>query len=117
MAGESIPATTVREFFTGHLERIKREVSRATIAAYKGASTKFLAWLGDEADAEIHRVSRQHIRRFRDKVTEELHPNTANQIVRFLRMFSNVAKADGYVDAVPTEGLKSLKKPTERTRR
>lgn len=117
VAGESIPATTVREFFTGHLERIKLEVSPATIAAYKGASKKFLAWLGNEADEEIHRVSRQHIRRFRDMVADELHPNTANQIVRFLRVFFNAVKADGYVDAVPTEGLKPLKKPTERTRR
>ncbi|MCX6848510.1 MAG: hypothetical protein NTY98_06290 [Verrucomicrobia bacterium] len=72
VAGESIPATTVREFFTGHLERIKREVSPATIAAYKGASKKFLAWLGNEADEEIHRVSRQHIRRFRDMVGTEI---------------------------------------------
>jgi integrase len=117
VAGESIPATTVREFFTSYLERIKGEVSRATVAAYKGATTKFLAWLGAEADAEIHRVSKQHIRRFRDKVAGELHPNTANQIVRNLRVFFNAAKADGYVDSVPCDGLKSLKKPTERTRR
>lgn len=117
VTGESIPATTVREFFTNYLERIKGEVSLATIAAYKGASTKFLAWLGAEADAEIRRISRQHIRRFRDKVAEELHPNTANQIVRVLRVFFNHARADYYVDTVPTDGLKSLKKPTERTRR
>jgi integrase len=89
----------------------------ATVAAYKGATTKFLAWLGAEADAEIHRVSKQHVRRFRDHVAGELHPNTANQIVRNLRVFFNAAKADGYVDSVPCDGLKSLKKPTERTRR
>jgi integrase len=117
VAGESIPATKVREFFTTYLERIKGEVSRATAAAYKSATTKFLEWLGAEADAEIHRVSKQHVRRFRDKVAGELHPNTANQIVRNLRVFFNAAKADGYLDSSPCDGLKSLKKPTESTRR
>jgi integrase len=117
VAGESIPATTVREFFTSYLERRKGEVSKATIAAYKGASTKFLAWLGTEADEEIHRVSRQHIRSFRDHVAGELHATTANQNVRNLRVFFHAAKADGYVDSDPCDGLSSLRVPKERTRR
>ena len=57
LSGEELPAMTVREYFTGYVERKRPEVSPSTLDYYTGHSRRFLAWLGPKADADISEIS------------------------------------------------------------
>ncbi len=53
LSGEELPTVTVREYFTGFVERKRPEVCPATLDYYAVHSRQFLAWLAEKADGDI----------------------------------------------------------------
>ena len=117
LTGEEFEPVSVRTFLDGYLKRRSREVSTATLAAYKGAAKRFMEWLGERADTELFRIEKRHILEFRDHVGDSLHTNTANHALKLLRVFFREAKREGLVFENPCEDVPTLRKESATTTR
>lgn len=116
VAGEEIPSATVRDYFGRYLAGRKNELSAATLTAYAATAQKFLDWLGADADAELHRITKKRVAAFRDALADALNPASVNNHLRNLRVLFRAAKADDVADVVATEGVKMLKKGRSKRR-
>lgn len=108
--GERLPSSTVRAYFESWLARKQPETAAATIAAYRGHTRTFLAFLGPRAEAEIARVGAPDILAFRKAESERVSPTSVNIAVKFLRMVFEQARRDGLIMDNPAEGVALLKK-------
>lgn len=107
---QELPSSTVRAFLDTYLQRRKKEVRPATLAAYKGAATRFKTWLNDRADMELSRVEKRDITAFRNHLAESLNPNTTNNCLKILRVFFTDAQRDSLILQNPCLGVSVLKK-------
>ena len=110
LTGQDFTAVSVREFLDSYVARRSREVSKATMAAYKGAAQRFKKWLGDRAEAELFRVEKRDILAFRDHLGDSLHSTTANHALKLLRVFFKAAKSEGLLFENPCEDVATLRK-------
>ncbi|MFZ4765330.1 MAG: tyrosine-type recombinase/integrase [Roseimicrobium sp.] len=117
LTGQEFAAVSVREFMDGYVKRRSREVSAATMAAYKGAAERFKKWLGERADAELFRVEKRDVLAYRDHLGDSLHANTANHALKLLRVFFRDAKREGLVFENPCEDVPTLRKERGTTTR
>ncbi|MBL9116693.1 MAG: site-specific integrase [Verrucomicrobiaceae bacterium] len=117
LTGEDFSTLSVREFLDGYLARRKREVSKATMAAYKGTAERFKKWLGDRADAELFRVEKRDVIAFRNHLGDSLHPTTANHALKLLRVFFKAAKVEGLLFENPCDDVAILRKESGGTTR
>lgn len=109
ITGQSLPQTTVRSFFENWLGAKKLETAPATQVFYRGATNKFVDFLGDEADKEITLITRDHLHRFRSKEAKTLAPKTVNHEIKCLRMVFRSAKRDGFISEDPAEFVDTIR--------
>ena len=115
--GERLPSSTVRAHFESWLARKKPEIAESTFTFYQGKAARFLAWLGERADAELARINAADILAFRKDEAERVAPPSVNHALKFLRSVLEQAKRDGLIMDNPAEGVALLKKRGESTRR
>ena len=113
VTGEELEAVKVGDFLDSYLKRRAGEVSKATLASYKGAAEKFKAWLGEKVNMELYRVEKPHIQGFRDHLAENLHRTTANNVLKCLRVFFKDAKRERRIFDDPCEDVATLRKEME----
>jgi integrase len=117
ITGDEVSQTSLRNFLNSWLERKAPEIAHSTLAFYRNAANKFLAFLGDTADADLTEITREHITRFRNEEAKRFAPKTVNHEVKFLRMIFRAARRDALVGDDPAEFVDTVKKGKTTVRR
>jgi len=117
ITGDKVSSTSVRAFFDSWLERKTPEISSVTLAFYRNAAAKFLAFLGDEADRDLTEITRDDITQFRNEEAKNCAPKTVNHKVKFLRMVFRAARRDALVGDDPAEFVDPVRKSKGAPRR
>lgn len=117
LSGEELPAVTVREYFTGYVERKRPEVSSATLDYYAGHSRRFLAWLDKKADADISEITKTEISAYRNHAATNAGPRTTNNTLKAVKTFFAAARKDGYLTDDPAADVDTVRDRSESTRR
>ncbi|WP_435894576.1 tyrosine-type recombinase/integrase [Oceaniferula spumae] len=102
ITGDEMPQLTVREHTKAWLIRKKPEVKTSTYNFYKGVSTHFLDFMGDRADIDIAKVTREDITEYRNKLAETLAGKTVNHKIKALRMIFKDAERERLLLENPT---------------
>lgn len=110
LTGEKLKSLTVRDHVNRWIERKTNEVKPSTLAFYKGATNKFIAFLGKKAGQEIAEISRDDITRFRDHEAKRLAAKTANHAVKCIRMLFKDALRDALIAEDPTAFVETVRK-------
>ena len=92
-------------------------ISSVTLAFYRNAAAKFLAFLGDEADRDLTEITRDDITQFRNEEAKNCAPKTVNHKVKFLRMVFRAARRDALVGDDPAEFVDPVRKSKGAPRR
>ncbi len=108
VTGDSLPVSTVRDYFKSWLKRKEPEISDSTNAFYRTKSRDFLEYLGDRTALEMNRISQADIIDFRNREAERVSATSVNHSIKFLRMVFKAARADGVVLDNPAEFVGTL---------
>lgn len=116
ITGDSLPTSTVRDYFTNWLARKHPELSDSTNDFYSIKTRDFLNSLGERAELEMNRLGQSDILGFRNKEAERVSATSVNHGLKFLRMVFKAARADGVILDNPAEfvGLVANRNRTQR---
>jgi hypothetical protein len=103
ITGYDFSHTSVRGFIDSRLERKEPEIAPSTLAFYRNAAAKFLAFLGPAAEDDLTAVTRDQLTRFRNEQAKLFSATTANHQTKFLRMLFRAARRDALVADDPAE--------------
>ena len=117
ITGTDITEISARAFIESWLSRKGPEVSPSTLNFYRGASQKFLIFLGPRADQEIGTVGREDLVQFRNEQVEHLAGKTVNHLVKFLRMLFRAAKREALITDDPAEFVDTVRESQKIERR
>jgi integrase len=117
ITGDDLPTHSLREFSASWLERKAPEVAPGTLAFYRGAITKFTAFLGTKADAELAEITSEDVVAFRNHEAKTLAPKTVNHDLKALRMLFRAARRDKVLVDDPCEFVSVTKKGSTVRRR
>jgi integrase len=117
ITGEELSETSLRNFIESWLERKAPEIAPTTLAFYRNAGAKFLAFLGEAADGDLTEITRDHITRFRNEEAKRFAPKTVNHEVKFVRMIFRAARRDALVGDDPAEFVDTIRKGKATVRR
>jgi integrase len=117
ITGEELSETSLRNFIESWLERKAPEIAPTTLAFYRNAGAKFLAFLGEAADGDLTEITRDHITRFRNEEAKRFAPKTVNHEVKFVRMIFRAARRDALVCDDPAEFVDTIRKGKATVRR
>lgn len=107
----------MRECCNAWLESKRRGVEPSTLAFYRIAVNRFLAWLGKDAGRDMMGMTRRRLEAYREHLASALTPQTANHNVKSLRMIFRRARLDGVTFTDPAEGVDVVKVPRKERRR
>jgi len=110
LTGEEVATVTLREHVARWLDRKKGSISESTHVFYKGATNKFVRFLGEKADRDLAEITRDDITRFRDDEASRLSPTSVNHGLKCVRMLFKDAMRDGLVAEDPSAFVEVLKK-------
>jgi hypothetical protein len=84
--GQTVPVATLRQYVDDWLKVKEPETVPATIAGYRKSTTKFLGYLGANAERDISEITRTHTADFRNALAKKISPGTVNFDLKTLRM-------------------------------
>ena len=96
VTGDTLPVSTVRDYFEGWLKRKGPEISDSTNAFYTVKAHDFLTHLGERATLEMNRVTQADIIGFRNKETERLSATSVNHSIKFLRNLQSTSRVGAF---------------------
>ncbi len=119
ITGEGLPIQTLRQFILQWNDGKRAEIAPSTVGHYQNTAAKFLAFMGERANADIAEVTMQDILGFRAHESRTFAPKTVNHSIKCLRMAFKVAKRDGLIADNPAEFVKTVREreADKRTRR
>jgi integrase len=117
VTGNTLPATTTRDYFKRWLDRKEPETSNSTHLFYTGKTGRFLEWLGDRANATVLDITPEDILAFRTSENERVRPATVNHAMKVLRMVFEDAKRDRVIADNPADFVRLVKADPRRSRR
>jgi len=106
---ETLPAGTVRQFFTSWLSTKALEVEDSSLTQYKIAGDAFLNHLGNRADRPIDSVTLKDIAGFRDAIAKRLSAATTNKTLKIVGVAWRQARRDGLLSENLFERVKMVK--------
>ena len=112
-----VPFATVGTFVENWFRLKKPELAESTLASYRKSADKFLAFLGEAANADIAAVKKHQIAGFRNHLLEKVSPQTCNVDLKCIKTIFASAKKDGYVTESPAEGVDLIRRIATRARR
>src|SRR6516162_6323688 len=115
--GETIPSATVRQYVADWLAVKEHEAARASMAAYRKSTEKFLAYLGTASDVDIGEIRQTHILGFRNEMAKKLAPRTANFDLKCIKAIFRAARRDGYLLDNPAEFVDTVRHESDAKRR
>ena len=107
--GEDLPFSSVAQYAKGWLATRKAETSPATHRRYGDAVTKFLAFLGTNAERGLEEITKTQILAFRDAQIARSATATANTDLKIIKMVFRSARLENYLLQDPAEGVKVVK--------
>jgi len=117
ITGEDLPTHTFRDYSDSWLGRKAPEVAPGTLTFYRGAISKFIAFLGEKADAELAEISSDDVLGFRNQEANTLSPTTVNHDLKALRMMFRAARRDKVIVDDPCEFVSATKRGPKVRRR
>ena len=109
ITGEGLPVQTLRQFFHQWNENKRAETVPSTVGHYENLAAKFLAFMGERADADIAEVTMHDILAFRAHESLTFAPKTVNHSIKYLRMALKAARRDGFISDNPAEFVKTVR--------
>ncbi len=106
---ETLPAGTVRQYFTSWLSTKALEVEESSLTQYRIAADAFLTHLGNRADRPIDSVTLKDIAGFRDALAKRLSAATTNKTLKIVGVAWRQARRDGLVNENLFERVKLVK--------
>jgi integrase len=110
VSGTPLASATVREYFTGWLERKRMETGDRTADRYGDAVRPFLDLLGPRADTELMFVTVKDLTNFRDTQAKRLSVASANLGLKILRVGFAQAFRDGLINENPATRVSMIKR-------
>lgn len=107
--GERLASPSFAAYMAQWLGRKEREVSAATLPAYRHATAEFAAFLGDKASQPIHYVTPAQVAAWRDTAAKKASARTATNKLKVLRVLFQSAWRDGLLTDNPAAKVESLK--------
>ena len=117
VTGDSLPLTSIRNYFESWLERKRLETAASTFTFYKAKARLFLAWLGERSGRQVFSLTTAELLAFRSSQAGRVSPSTVNDSVKLLRMILTDAKRDGIIADNPADSVKMMKSTDQRSRR
>jgi integrase len=114
---QELPFASVTAYCEQWLGARKAETSPGTHRRYGDAVSKFLDFLGPQAQRSIEDVTRAQISAFRDAQLSRTAAATANTDLKIMRRIFRAARMDGYLLQDPAEGVKTVRNRTKLERR
>jgi integrase len=109
-AGEKLPHSTARQFFSAWAENKGRETKQSTAAKYSRVATQFVSSLGPLADElDVASIGSRHVVAFRDGLTKNVSVSTANLATKVVRMALKDAVSEGLAVSNVAAGVKAAK--------
>jgi site-specific recombinase XerD len=111
-AGGEPPVTyTTREWFTSWKADVKSSKAPGTSERYGPLVDEFLDHLGPKADLDLSYLTQVEVQKFRDKrVAEGISNNSADLLLKTLRICLNLAVEQKHIDANPADAISLLEK-------
>jgi integrase len=116
-AGEQLPGSKARDFFSSWVANKIRETAPTTGDKYSRAINSFIESLGSRADADISAITSRDIVKFRDQLAWRLSASTTNLALKIVRMALKDATADCLVTANVALGVRPVKSAEENAQR
>ena len=117
ITGDDLPSVSFREFSESWLARKAPEIAPGTLSFYRGAVTKFTAFLGAKADAELAEITTDDVVSFRNHEAKTLMAKTVNHDLKCLRMLFRAGRRDKAIVDDPCEFVSVTKKGSAVRRR
>ena len=97
LTGETLPSSTVKEYFSRWLRAKGAEIVELTSKKYAATVKEFLRFLGARGDLDITLITTAEIAAFRDGAAAKSTPTTANNKLKILRAAFKSAWRDGLI--------------------
>src|SRR5271157_2252021 len=115
--GEEVPSITVRKFIDRWLKDRKRETALGTMAVYENSVSRFLSFVGPDADRELAAVTKTRITDYRNQMADKLATGTVNRELKIVKMIFRKARLDAFLFEDPAEGVGIIKRRNEENSR
>jgi hypothetical protein len=108
---DDVSAASLRNYVNSWLQHKASEVAYPTLAFYRNALNRFLAFLflGGVVDAGLPQITCRHIMRFRNEEAKWFARKTVNREVTLLRLMFRAAKRDALVADNPAEFVATIR--------
>jgi integrase len=107
--GMDLPFSSVQAYCENWLIPRKAETSIATYARYERTLSRFLDFVGADAQEDLNEVTPVQITAFRDYRLKEASTRSANLELKIVKMVFRGARLEGYLWQDPAEGVKTIK--------
>jgi integrase len=114
---DTLPSSTIRDFFQSWLKRKELETSAHTHCRYGIVVEHLLDHLGARAGQDIAHLTAKEIAMFRDTLAKRLNGGTVNIELKIVRSALAQARRDGLVDVNEAERVSLLKRSRALERR
>jgi len=101
---------TVREHIEAWLRAKSGETSKSTMAFYRGATSRFLTFLGPRADQSLLEISKIDLVNYRNTLAKSVSAVTTDHNMAVVKMVFLSAAQDDLIGDDPSEFLKSMNK-------
>jgi integrase len=117
ISGVAVQRKTVRSYCDEWLATKEPETASRTIALYRASTAKFLAFLGDRADAPLTELSKADIVAYRNSLAKTVSARTANNDLTVVRVLLKAAQRDELISHNPAEFVNTIRQRTTSDRR
>lgn len=108
ITGQDVVSLTMKEHSENWLAE-KKGTSSATMTFYRGSVKKFIAFLGEHADADISEIDSKMILAYRNELLGKVSPKTVNHDLKTVKAMFRTAKRDQLIPEDPTEFIETAK--------
>jgi integrase len=106
---DSMPSSTIQDFFSSWLKRKGLEAGDKTCVRYTAVVEQLMAFLGTRASQDITHLNAREIAGFREHLSRRVSPGTVNIALKILRSALAQARRDGLTDVNEAERITLLK--------
>jgi integrase len=110
LTGQAIPQRTARQAAEAWLAAKLPEVTDSTKVFYTNSIAKWLQWLGAAADADVNRITRDLVTRYRNELASRLSVASVNHDLGVVKSYLKHCRREGWLHDNPAEFVDKLKR-------
>jgi len=115
--GAEMPVATVSQFAEQWLKIKRGEMVPRSAIAYENSVSRFLSYLGNDAQFDISLVTKAHVANFRNDLLTKVSPSTVNFHLRVIKGLFKAARREGVIYEDPSEFVGIAKRDNAEGRR